>query len=745
MFGYSPFPGCSRFGSTFRRRQVVAGSAIPLFPGCLGLYSGAEDGPTDTESMDDDQPVEDANDTAVDHVDDARPIPGDAAAVEFFVATDGDDDNDGSEDAPFQTITAARDAVRNLVNDEGYPTDGVTVTLREGTYRWGGDEDAAYRGPVRFGSADGGSPDAPIVYRGAPGELVRLVGGVELSTDGFESVSGTVRDRLPAEVREEVHQFDLSEQSITGYGRVGKAGFGVDDSRAPPDLFVDDRPMRLARWPNDDWVSTGIVHDGGGEPRDGGDWDDGAVFEYEDDRPERWASINDVWMMGYWGQDWAHGNLEIAAIDLNEGVIETADASFYGVKENRPYYYYNVLEELTEPGEFYIDQESKMLYLYPPEDIGEARVTLPTYRRPMFEVRGTDHLRFANLTFAASRDRAVDVRRSENVVVDRCTIQHVTNDGAWFSSCTASGIRNTSIASVGATGVTLRGGSRSALVSGECFVENSEIRDVGRFERTYAPAIQLGGVGNVVEHCYLHDAPHAAILYSGNDHRIERNEISHVCKEASDVGAVYNGRDWTQRGTEIRHNYFHHIENDFLGGVGQIAIYFDDLLSGDVAEGNVIYDVQRGMHMGGGRDVVLENNLFVDCDVSISFDARGAPGEWRDYSCDPDSTLMQGLEQVPYREDTWASAYPALVDILEDEPCLPKHNRIERNAIVGTPATRPNIDDRVEEYGTVADNRVAPGEDYNFDAETGSIDEDALRDLLSGWVSIPFDEIGLLD
>lgn len=740
--GHSPL---RRRATDLRRRQVLAGCSIPLLPGCLGLYTGDDDEADPDPFEDDDPTTDDADEPPVNAADDDRPIPGDDAAVEYFVAIDGDDDNDGTEAAPFETIGAARNAVRELVEDEGYPADGVTVTISAGTYRWGTDDDADYRGPIRFASADGGTKDAPIVYRGAPGEDIRLIGGVELPVGGFEAGSGTARERLAADVRDAVYQFDLDQHGITGYGRVRKAGFGVDDSRAPPDLFVDDEPMRLARWPNDGWVTTGTVHDGGGEPRDGGSWDDGAVFEYEDDRPDAWASVEDVWMMGYWGQDWAHGNLEIAAIDADDRVIETADASFYGVLEDRPYYYYNVLEELTEPGEFYIDQDAGMLYLYPSTSIDEATVTIATYRRPIFEVRGADHLRFANLTFQGSRDRAVDVRRSEDVIVEGCTIRNVTNDGAWFSGCTACGIRDATIATAGATGVTVRGGSRRSLDPGECFVENTEIRDVGRFERTYAPAIQLGGVGNVVDQCYLHDAPHAAILYGGNDHRIERNEIAHVGKEASDVGAIYNGRDWTQRGTVIRHNYIHHVDNDFLGGVGQIAIYFDDLLSGDTAEGNVIYAVQRGMHMGGGRDVTLVNNLFVDCDVSISFDARGAPGEWRDYSCDPDSTLMQGLDAVDYQADPWASAYPGLVDILDDDPCLPKHNRIERNAIVGTPASRPNLDDRVEEHGSVADNRVAPGRDYGFDPETGSIDEEALRELLPDWESIPYDEIGLQD
>ena len=50
-----------------------------------------------------------------------------------------------------------------------------------------------------------------------------------------------------------------------------------------------------------------------------------------------------------------------------------------------------------------------------------------------------------------------------------------------------------------------------------------------------------------------------AIVFGGNEHLIEFNEIHDVCHESNDAGAIYGGRDWTMRGTVIRYNYFHDI------------------------------------------------------------------------------------------------------------------------------------------------------------------------------------------
>ena len=44
-------------------------------------------------------------------------------------------------------------------------------------------------------------------------------------------------------------------------------------------------------------------------------------------------------------------------------------------------------------------------------------------------------------------------------------------------------------------------------------------------------AIRIAGVGQLVANNRLHDAPHSAIIFYGNDHRIERNEIFDVLRE----------------------------------------------------------------------------------------------------------------------------------------------------------------------------------------------------------------------
>ena len=101
---------------------------------------------------------------------------------------------------------------------------------------------------------------------------------------------------------------------------------------------------------------------------------------------------------------------------------------------------------------------------------------------------------------------------------------------------------------------------------------------------------------------------------------IEFNEIHNVCYESNDAGAIYTGRNWTMRGTVIRNNYLHHISG--FEGRGCVGVYLDDMFCGTEISGNLFYRVTRAAMIGGGRDCLVKNNLFVDCKPALHIDAR---------------------------------------------------------------------------------------------------------------------------
>ena len=251
----------------------------------------------------------------------------------------------------------------------------------------------------------------------------------------------------------------------------------------------------------------------------------------------------------------------------------------------------------------------------------------------------------------------------------------------------------------------------------------------------YKGAIHLYGVGNHAAHNLIHDAPHTAIFFQGNDLLMEFNEIYNVCLESNDAGAIYAGRDWTTRGCIVRYNYLHHT-NGFRDE-GCVGVYLDDMYSGTTVFGNVFYKVHRAGFIGGGRDNTIENNLFVDCDRAMHADTRALG--WAKSMAD--TTMRKRLKAMPYKSALWARRYPRLPDILQDEPNAPKGNVIVRNIFVGE--NWDNIHKEALPYLTLTDNLI--NEDPHFvgtPPENFKLREDSPAYKL-GFKKIPFEKIGL--
>ena len=163
---------------------------------------------------------------------------------------------------------------------------------------------------------------------------------------------------------------------------------------------------------------------------------------------------------------------------------------------------------------------------------------------------------------------------------------------------------------------------------------------------------------------------------------MEFNEIHSVCHESNDAGAIYAGRDWTMRGTVIRHNYLHDIEG--FEGRGCVGIYLDDMFCGTEIVGNVFHRVRSAAFIGGGRDCTIENNIFVDCQPAVHVDARALG--WAKYHAD--EWVKEGNEKgtlsgIRFKEPPYSTRYPGLPGILADDPWAPKGNVIARNICTG--------------------------------------------------------------
>jgi hypothetical protein len=643
-----------------------------------------------------------------------------AQPTTLYVSLEGDDTWTGAlsepnadrSDGPVATLEAARDALRGVSR-----TDGATVIVRGGTY--------ARSETFELASPDSGADGAPVVYRAADRETVRIVGGSQVA-DFAAVTDASILARLMPEARDHVVQADLRALGMDDFGSPGGGGL---------ELFFNGEPMTPARWPNEGFVRvTDLV---GGDPVDvrGTKGDKTGKFMYDGDRPSRWTDENDPWVHGYWFWDWSDQRHRVESIDVEKSVIAVEPPYHnYGYRVGQWFYAFNLLAELDTPGEWYLDREAGILYFWPPTPIadGEALVSgIDT----IISAHDTEHVEFRGLTLEACRGTAVEVTGGEGVRVVGCSIR---NTGSWavrINGGAANGVVGCDITGTGGGGVSLSGGDRLTLTASGHYADNNHIHHYSRWSRMYNPAITMNGVGQRATHNLIDNAPHMAIGFSGNDHLMEFNEIHSVCYESNDAGAIYAGRDWTMRGTVIRHNYMHHVNG--FEAKGCVGVYLDDMFSGTEIVGNVFYKVTRAAFIGGGRDCLVENNMFVDCKPALHIDNR-AMG-WAGYHVA--TTMKDRLDDMPFRDPVWAERYPELLTVWEDEPAAPKGNVVARNVSFG--GKWDGVQDGARGYVTFEGNLI--DEDPRFQGTPPAdfrLREDSPAFGL-GFKSIPVGRIGL--
>jgi hypothetical protein len=571
--------------------------------------------------------------------------------ADFYIANGGSDANEGSEAKPFLTLERARDAVRELKRSGSLPAAGLTVWLREG--------DFVRTNALELTEADSGSP-GPIAWRGYREERVRLLGGRKL--EGFKAVTDPeVLRRLDEKARAHLVQFNLRELGITDFGEMKSRGFGRASTPAHCELFYGGRPMTLARWPNEgQWEKIAGFPEatGTGDEHGGNIGDLKGGFLYAGERPRHWKNTGDLWVHGYWAWDWANSYERVAELDLDRHFIRTAPPyGLYGFRKGQRFHFLNVLEELDQPGEWFLDRKQGVLYFWPPE-LDEpqpgSEAVLSLMAEPFVRITGASNILIRGLILEATRGNAVEIRGGASNLVAGCVIRNIGDSGVVIDGGRAHGVKDCDIVDTGDGGVSLNGGDRQTLTPCGHFVENCRFQRQGRWSKCYVPAVLLNGVGQRVSHNLIYDHPHAGILFSGNDHLIDFNEIHHIALETGDVGAIYAGRDYSFRGNRIRHNFIHETGGV---GMGSMGVYMDDCVSGTEVFGNVFYKVHWAMFIGGGRDHRVENNLFVDCDPAVRADARGLDRSpvWRGMVNDYMRKQLTAVPPSLYRE-----RYPAM-------------------------------------------------------------------------------------
>ena len=685
-----------------------------------------------------------------------------AYQADVYVSGCGNDNHDGSRSSPYASLARAQEAIRAL-RGQGLEK-RLTVCVQAGEYRVSG---------LEFDARDGNT----TWY--ANGEVI-LNGGISLPSENFEPLSSEEKACLQPQAQDAVMRINLTQLGITqaDWGKLYAIGayhtaakYDGDTVGQSCELFFNQRRMTLARYPNgNEFLNIDAVLDVGDvsefPPQNYfSDWQErrnhrGGTYILDRETNKRvasWKSHKDIWMFGYFFWDWADSSTPVKEFNTTVRTVKPEYVSHFACRSGAKYYFYNVFDELDEPGEWYLDRESGWLYLYPTDDLASAAIDLSLITKPIIKADDVAGLVLDGFTCKCTRADGIVISGTSNVV-KRCIISNVLGDAVVMTG-SDNLITGCEISHTGRGGIKIEGGDRTTLTPGNSKADNNLIHDWSEVYLTYQPAIRLEGVGNVCSHNEIYHSPHAAILYYGNDHVVEYNNIHHVVLQSSDAGAIYSGQDWAGRGTVVRYNCLSHIGG---GEYHPQSLYWDDGLSGQTSYGNVYIDVAEfAILIGGGRDNHVQNNLILNAgDSAIFHDVRTRDGLLRDgwyreAVATKKSSMWTRLYQMPFRSKVWTEHYPDLARLKEDFsspddpefPINPAYSVLSGNVIWDKNASIGKISEAVYQYAVVDQNAIySLKEDPGFiDAKRGDYrfrpDADALTKL-PGWEPIPFEKIG---
>ena len=586
--------------------------------------------------------------------------------VEFYVSPEGNDTNPGTKAQPFQTLEKAKQSGRLQLKTA--PGKSVVVNIQGGNYY--------LESPVIFTAEDSGTENAPVVYKAAEGEEPVFTGSRELKS--WQVLNNPEKLKLlTPEVKGKIYVSDLKSDGISNFGDATEIG-------KRPELFCNGQLQTLARWPNKGFVKAGLAKGKTTLPptyinkhgtKEG-------VFEYLDKRQNCWAKEIDVRLGGYWYWDWSDEFQKVAKMDTVAHIIYIKEPyHHYGYKDSLRYFGLNLFCEIDEPGEWYLDRQEGLLYWYPPEGVNpeNVQVTLSVFSAPfMVETRGCSNLKLQGLTFQEGRGSAISVTGGKNCLVADCRAERFGEDAIHIDGGTGHGISGCYLNTFGCSGIDIKGGDRKNLTPANHFIENTVVENFSLFKRTYEPAVLAEGCGIRISNNRFRNSSSSAMRLEGNNITVEYNEISHVVNESDDQGGLDMWYNPSYRGVVVRYNHW----SDIKGGTrhGAAGVRLDDMISGVQVFGNIFERCGArdfgGVQIHGGKDNVVENNLFYDCRAAVSFTPWGQK-RWLQQLNSP--VIQQKIyKDVNINSAVYQKEYPELKNIRKNADV----NTIKNNLIV---------------------------------------------------------------
>ena len=571
----------------------------------------------------------------------------DKIAVSCFVSQkSGNYKADGTVQKPFSSIEQALEFVKKILNGSTIKRGTAEIVLLDNEYKISRE--------IKIDLS--GTEKNPVVIRSQSESNRTLINGGVPVLNWEKETDREMLSLLPSNVRGKVLVADFDKNEISGLPEYILTGSSSKRNRGNdayvPELFCNDTPQILSKWPNDRSIYS-------------------TMEGFKDSRADKWVQENDVWLHGYWKHTWsdAYEKLksfsESTGIELEEpfngyGFANEASSKGWWIPTKSDWYVVNSLSEIDIPGEYKISVEDKKIWYFPNEDFDPGHCFL-SLNGNVFLMEGVNHLTIEGLDFRYIRGNVLTATDCSDISFINNSVKNSSSYAIEINGGKNYLIHSNTIENMGKGGININGiGNIERLEDANSVIENCTFRNLSRLDKTYTPALKLGGVGILVQNCLFDNMQSSAIRIEGNDILVQLNRFANCVLDSDDQGTIESFGNPLFRGNVIRWNYFY--KEGVKPQVGPIRL--DDLISGYCITENIFR--QSGMNWFGGVQIhgghynIIEGNLHVDCNSLVSQTAYGNESWFSSLN------KSEALNGEYWKNDLWQNRYPDL-KLLFDE------------------------------------------------------------------------------
>ncbi|MHC4122596.1 MAG: right-handed parallel beta-helix repeat-containing protein [Planctomycetota bacterium] len=516
--------------------------------------------------------------------------------ADFYVSPSGSDANLCSLDKPFATIQKAKEAVRQLKQNE--PNEKITVYVRGGVYK--------INEPITFEPQDSGTKDNPITYQAYSNEVPILYGGQKIV--GWKPLK----------------QEKFIDPKAKGKLWVATVPNGWDIRQ----IFVNGKVMQRSITPNtDEW----------------GNWPKAEISENENDLilpmeiVKQWSNASDM-QINYLPTPYSKWNHYVRAIEkINNNIVTLKEPVFRSLllkpTKQIPVRIENALEGINTPGEWCIEAKNNRVYLWPPEnvDLRTAEVITPKLEQAIIfdgneaEEKFVKYINLKGLAIQQTAKSGISLSAVESCSIDSCRISQLSGTGI-----SATGhvqkihISNCKISLCGHSGIRFGGQFLSLKkINKNNIIENNHIYNCGILQ-WHSPGIHISASKNIIRKNYIHNMPYSGIQLGGARFKPLKELRKKNWQDKKHRWDNINESDMTIYGIKKYVNGQNLVENNVVHDVMQQledggAIY-SHASHHNIVRNNVVYRLKmkgsRGLYFDDDEMFsVMENNLVYECPI----------------------------------------------------------------------------------------------------------------------------------